>query len=344
MGSKLPIAIVGVGRIGRLHAQNAADSKIMDLVAIVDSNSEAAKRVADELRVPNYFTTIDKLVQADVARAAVVASPTNYHVEHSLKLLEAGYKVLLEKPLSHNLESAERLMEYLGHAKNRLMHAFMRRFDPAYLEAKGMIDKGLIGDIYRINSTLEDSQPPPPEYISSGILIDMAVHNVDEVLWLMGKQSVHQAATGHNVNSGYVNEPYNVANMQITFADNSVAFITVAREHSAGYHVETVLYGTKGNIYVGQFNGNDSRVPVIAYGRKSKLLRRYDFPIMRNDEQEPEFITRFREAYRRELKYFATQSLAGQDFSVNQLHGMEALRIAFQGQELLKQQSEMVQR
>ena len=99
-------------------------------------------------------------------------------------MVDAGWRVLLEKPLTDSLQSAEEFAAYLNNDKSRsraLMLAFMRRFDAALIHAREMLAER-IGRIFKIVSILEDSHPPPEGYQSPGLLTDMAVHNADEII------------------------------------------------------------------------------------------------------------------------------------------------------------------
>ena len=127
---------------------------------------------------------MEELVAADAADGAFIASRTENHYRDAQTLIDAGWRVLMEKPLTHSLATAREFAAYLDaddFRRTALMQAFMRRFDAPLLWAKVLLDQGAIGAPFKIVSILEDPVSPPEGYNSSGILSDMAVHNIDEI-------------------------------------------------------------------------------------------------------------------------------------------------------------------
>ena len=118
-------------------------------------------------------------------------TPTAEHREHASALIQAGQRVLVEKPLTGTLEGDRDFVAELD-AKfaDALMLAFQRRFDAPLQYARDLVQNEAIGRVIKIYSSLEDSAPAPNGYQSDGILPDMSIHNVDEVLWIMGRLPV----------------------------------------------------------------------------------------------------------------------------------------------------------
>jgi predicted dehydrogenase len=122
MAHPVRIAVVGVGRIGRFHAQHvqelAQETATCQLVAVVDRHGDTAQRVATQLSVDQdtevqAFDSPEALVGANIADAAVVASRTADHLRDTMALVEAGTRVLLEKPLGDTVKEAEDLSAWL---------------------------------------------------------------------------------------------------------------------------------------------------------------------------------------------------------------------------------------
>lgn len=343
MPEKLSLAVIAVGRMGRLHAQNAAKHPDVDLVAIVDTNRDVAQKTSEELDIPYHYASIEELIKSGKAQAFIVSSPTDLHISQTIALLDAGqgHCVMLEKPLSDSLESSQELMDYLGDSNDRLMHAMVRRFDPAYLYVKQMIDDETIGKVFKIDSVLEDSAYPPPGYVSPGILIDMAIHNVDEVCWLIGQEPKKVASTGSKLyarNMSEIEEEFDDARLEIEFDDGSLGKINVSRNHVSGYRVETTVFGTEGRICLGHFDGDSSLVKVVTIGRGEQILGTKQFYLKKPEEGVPEFIFRFLDAYENELDYFVQQCLSRQGFNVTQKDGYRAMQIVFAGKQALQHQ------
>ena len=135
------IAVVGVGRIGVFHARHvqelAAERGDCVLAALVDGYGDLAARVAVELQDGQQapiaaFGDADELVAAGVADGAFIASRTEDHYRDARTLIDAGMRVLLEKPLTHSLATAREFAAHLDaddFRRTALMQAFMRRFD-----------------------------------------------------------------------------------------------------------------------------------------------------------------------------------------------------------------------
>src|SRR5579872_6938468 len=187
MSEPLKLALVGFGRMGAIHALHAlelAREGRCTVSALVDADPERARRFAREngCDAP-VFASVQELAASKVAQVSVVVTPTENHREHATTLIAAGHRVLLEKPLTGTLEGDRRFAAELDRGHPRaLMLAFQRRFDPPLHYAKELMDSGIIGRVFKVYSALEDSNPAPNGYKSGGILPDMAVHNVDEIL------------------------------------------------------------------------------------------------------------------------------------------------------------------
>ena len=207
MKTPLRMAVVGVGRIGMFHAQHAQELEKVrgdrQLVALVDSFPDTAQRARVQLqpgqdRYIVTFDDVDALVESGISDVAVIASRTCDHHRDAKTLVDAGMRVLLEKPLTDSLGSASSFAAYLNgdHQRQRaVMLAFMRRFDPALLHAKSLLEQGSIGRLFKLVSILEDPAGPPDGHSSAGLLVDMAVHNADEIMWLTDRQRL-TAVTG----------------------------------------------------------------------------------------------------------------------------------------------------
>ena len=158
-------------------------------MAVADLDvSRAQSFLVDVGRNVPIFSSVDELAKANVCDATVIVTPTDSHREHAAKLIAAGHRVMLEKPLTGTLEGdREFAAELDAKHPDALMLAFQRRFDEPLMYAKQLVDSGVIGRVFKVFSALEDSNPAPNGYVSGGILPDMSVHNVDEILWLTGR-------------------------------------------------------------------------------------------------------------------------------------------------------------
>ena len=343
----LAVAVVGVGRIGVFHARHVqelgAETGACRLVAVVDRHGDTASRVAQELGAQQEspvqaFTTPEGLAQAGVARAAVIASRTEHHRRDATALIEAGMRVLLEKPLADSLDESRAFVAWLDQdavRRRAVMLAFQRRHDAALLRAKELLDQGAIGRLFKLVSVLEDPAPPPDGYQSPGLLSDMAVHNADEVLWLSGKEPSAVSALGVRLYNqkipGVVVEDFDDALLQVWLQDDVVAQIQVSRNHVSGYRNEVVLFGERGLIRVGPFDEDRHRVRLEAYGPGHAVIEKSTFALRDYGRPVPVFIDRFGPAYKAEVAAFVAACRRDASFAVTHRDGLRAMEVVAAG-------------
>ena len=314
MSEPLQVAVVGLGRMGMVHALHLLELEREGggcaLAALVDINSERARQVAAELQVNvPTFSGVQDFAAANVCNASVIITPTSDHRASATALIAAGHRVLLEKPLTGALESDRAFAAELDRdAPHSLMLAFQRRFDEPLRYAKELVDAGAIGRVFKVYSALEDSNPAPDGYQSGGILSDMSIHNVDEILWLTGRMPRAALAIGSRIYSHRLTtcqEDFDDALLYLWF-DDMFAQVQVSRNHVSGYRVETVIFGEEGQVHVGRFDQKPFEIVVEAYGRRGRAeplacrtfqMRDYGRPL-------PEFVDRFGPAYKAELAAF----------------------------------------
>ncbi len=334
MASPLRLAVVGLGRIGAvhsLHAKRLEESGVSRLSALVDADVDRARGLAARLGGDiAAFSSVTELVAARAADAAVVSTPTGRHREHAQELIDAGLRVLLEKPMTDSLAEDREFVAALNRTTpDALMLAFQRRFDPALKRAKQLLDAGAIGRPFKIVSTLEDSRPLPDGYDSAGLLYDMSVHNVDEVLWLTGRRprrafAVATALYSHRLTSA--NEEFDDGFLQMWFDGELSAQIQVSRNHVSGYRVETWIYGEEGQIHLGPFRQNPHEVQLEVFGPEKPIaLERFD--LERYSTPMPEFVDRFGLAYQAELAHFVDCCIRDKPFGVDQNDGLAAMEV-----------------
>ena len=343
MSEKLKVALTGIGRMGPIHALHvhelARETGSCELAAFVDINVARARKVATDIGcdIP-IFSSIEQMLKARVADATVVVTPTELHREHAATLIRGGQRVLMEKPLTGTLEGDREFAAELDRAHpNALMLAFQRRFDPPLAYAKQLIDNGTIGRVFKIYSALEDSNPAPDGYKSGGILPDMSVHNVDELLWLTGKMPRAALVVGSRIYTHRLTtseEDFDDALLYLWFEGELTAQVQVSRNHVSGYRVETIIFGEEGQVHVGRFEQKPLEVVVEAYGRRGRTepLARRVFP-MRNYGQPllPEFVDRFGFAYKAELAAFIDCCRSNQPFPTSHRDGLRAQQVVSAG-------------
>jgi len=132
---KLGVAVIGTGTWGRNHVRVYKDLENASLLAIVDSNKAIAKEVGEKFNV-KWYTDYEEVLKIKEIEAVSICTPTDTHAEIALKAIEAGKHVLVEKPLTKNIEEAKTLANSARKKGVYLSVGFIERFNPAVIEAK----------------------------------------------------------------------------------------------------------------------------------------------------------------------------------------------------------------
>jgi len=184
------LALVGAGRMGETHARALSSSAVVDIACVVDPSDAAAAQV-DAPRA-----TLADLPEVD---GALVAVPTRLHVEVVTRLAERGLPVLCEKPCGLTVNDTKAIAA-LG---VRIQVAYWRRFVPALRELRERIRTGELGPLVFVASAELDELPPAAGFrdprSSGGIVVDMGVHEFDQLRWLTGQEIVDVAGAAGTV-------------------------------------------------------------------------------------------------------------------------------------------------
>src|SRR5262252_4910576 len=146
MKSRLNVGVIGLGRLGRIYAEDlACYVPNARLVAVADNRAEVAARFAEEYGVPKWYGSHrDLLNDKDVAAVAVI-TPTNTHKEVVIEAAGRGKAIFCEKPISLSIADATEMLDAVERSGAFFQIGFQRRFDSGYIEAKHKIDAGVIG-------------------------------------------------------------------------------------------------------------------------------------------------------------------------------------------------------
>ena len=181
----LRVGLVGLGMMGQNHARVLASLDGVDFVGVCDPAGED-KGNAQGRKVVN---SLDELIAMKIDYA-MVAVPTIYHLEIGLQLAAAGIHALIEKPLAHDIESAEKLTVAFKKASLIGAVGYIERFNPALQEARKRIDQ--LGTLHQV---VTRRQGPFPARISDvGVVKDLATHDVDLTAWVTGQEYVNISA------------------------------------------------------------------------------------------------------------------------------------------------------
>lgn len=258
MTEQLRVAVVGVGRIGIVHAENLANRvRGANLVAVTTSNeermAEARRRCGDVAAYPN----LDALLAEAEVDAVVIASSTSAHTANIQACAEAGLHVFCEKPLALNLADCDAAIAAAEEADVMLMVGHVRQFDAGYVEAKRIIESGEIGKPIVFRAIAGDQDPPPPGFadpdVSGGLITDAGYHDLYLARWLMDDEVVHAYAEGEALVDPAIGEVGDVDNavVDFRFAGGGLGTLFVSRTTRYGHDVRVEVIGEEGAVHVG---------------------------------------------------------------------------------------------
>ena len=194
----LRIGVLGVGRIGKMHAELIERQTLGATVsAVYDVYTEGAEAVASDVGA-RVAASPEDLIGGDDVDAVAICSSTDTHIDLLVAAAEAGKAVFIEKPLSLDLAEVDRGVAAVEAAGIQVQVGFNRRFDASHKAVRDRVMAGDVGDVQMVRITSRDPAPPPVEYIkvSGGIFLDMTIHDFDMARFVTGSEVVEVYATG----------------------------------------------------------------------------------------------------------------------------------------------------
>jgi myo-inositol 2-dehydrogenase/D-chiro-inositol 1-dehydrogenase len=174
--------------MGRVHLAALKASDQISLAGIVEPVASVRASLASE-HVP-LFASPQELITAGIAEAVLIAAPSSMHAALVREFAAAGIPVLCEKPVGVSPEEAAQARDAALQADVVLQVGYWRRFVPQLRELRARIEAGELGEIYQLSCMQWDQEPPSASFRANcgGIAIDMGVHEIDQIRWLLGEQ------------------------------------------------------------------------------------------------------------------------------------------------------------
>lgn len=261
------IAVVGAGRIGRLHAE-VISRKIpgAELVAVADVVGEAARILASELQVD--AASVDEVMSSADVDVVAICTSTDTHVDLTIAAAGAGKAVFCEKPISLDLAEVDRGLAAVAAAGTPYMVGFNRRFDPAHRSVRERVIRGDVGEVHMARITSRDPSPPPVSYIrvSGGIFVDMMIHDFDMARYVVGSPVVEVFAKGAVRIDPEIGAAGDIDTAMVLLTHANGAFTTIdnSRRATYGYDQRVEVFGSGGMafstnppVHTGQFLGGE---------------------------------------------------------------------------------------
>ena len=213
---KLRTAVVGVGYLGRFHAQKHAASEHSDLIAVVDSNEARAKEVAEELGCAWFRDASELIGKVD---AVSIAAVTQMHYDLAKLFLENNIHVLVEKPITADSSQGQELCELAKKNSLKLQVGHIERFNPALQSVKEKLRaKPLFIEVHRL-------APFKPRATDVDVVLDLMIHDLDVILSLVDSPVKEVKAVGVPV----LTKAVDIANARLEFESGTICNLTASR-------------------------------------------------------------------------------------------------------------------
>jgi myo-inositol 2-dehydrogenase/D-chiro-inositol 1-dehydrogenase len=242
------IAVIGVGRIGSMHAELLA-RRIdgAEVTSVTDAHQEAARRVGAELGVPAL--ALDDALGGD-ADAVAICTSTDTHAGLIVAAARAGKAIFCEKPVSLDLAELDRALSEVDAAGAPFQIGFNRRFDPAHQAVHDAVASGTIGEPQLVRISSRDPAPPPLAYVrvSGGIFLDMTIHDFDMARYVAGSEVVEVFARGAvRIDDGFADAgDVDTALVTLVHQNGCLTAIDNSRQAVYGYDQRVEVFGSAG--------------------------------------------------------------------------------------------------
>ena len=244
------IGVLGVGRIGKMHAELVARQVPGACLAMVqDINADAARAVGAQLDV-QHTTDVDHMLGSSDVDAVAICSSTDTHVPLMIAAATAGKAIFCEKPISLDLGKVDEALAAVEASGVPIQVGFNRRFDPAHASVRAAVVDGSVGDLHIVRITSRDPAPPPIAYIkvSGGLFLDMMIHDFDMARFVTGSEVVDvyaQAAVRVDPAIGEAGD-VDTAVVMLRHENGCITTIDNSRQAVYGYDQRVEAFGSAG--------------------------------------------------------------------------------------------------
>lgn len=310
-------ALLGAGRIGRVHAKAVSGNPDANLVAVADAFPAAAQSIAAQYGAE--VRTIDEIEAARDIHAVIICTPTDTHADLIERFARAGKAIFCEKPVDLDVSRVKACIDVVKETGAKLMVGFNRRFDPHFMAVKQAIDDGRIGKVEMITITSRDPGPPPLDYIgrSGGIFRDMTIHDFDMARFLLDGEAIASVSA----HAAVLVDPaigaagdYDSVTVILETLSGRQAVISNSRRATYGYDQRIEVHGSLGSA-----SAENQRPISIEVATAEGYTRPplHDF-----------FMTRYTEAYANEIAAFIAAIESGALIAPSGEDGLRALQLA----------------
>ena len=248
--SKIKCAVIGVGYLGRFHAQKYQLLNNVELIGVCDSNEAVCQSVATELNVIPFFNIRDIFGKVD---AVSIAATTTEHFTIAKECLKQGIHVLIEKPITETVAEAEILIALAQHHQVKFQVGHLERFNSARLALEPYLTKPLFIESQRL-------APYNPRGTDVNVILDLMIHEIDIIQTMVNSPIKSIEAQGAPV----LSKSIDIANARMTFENHCVANVTASR---ISFKTERTMRLFQANTYI-SIDYHNKQFAVFAKGDK----------------------------------------------------------------------------
>ena len=252
----LKVGIIGAGRIGKVHITSISTRvKDASIKTVADPfmNEETAAW-AKSMGVEHVTKDYKEIIDDPEIDAVLICSSTDTHSPISVEAIKAGKHVFCEKPIDHDIDKIQAVIDALKGTNLKYMVGFNRRFDHNFEAVQAAVAAGKIGRPEIIKLTSRDPEPPSPEYVkvSGGMFLDMTIHDFDMVRFLAGCDAEEVYVQAANLVDPAIGEAGDVDTAVITLKmeNGAIAVIDNCRKAVYGYDQRAEVFGSEGMVAV----------------------------------------------------------------------------------------------
>ena len=319
MKAPIQIGILGLGRIGRLHARNLAALPEFAITAGVDPYLTPEKeQAARDIGIPAIGTDPELVFADPNIEAVAILSTTETHSDFIIRAAKAGKAIFCEKPIDHNVDRILDALRTVRETGAVLQVGFSHRFDKHHARVGALVADGKVGDVNFVRIISRDPAPPAYEYIASsgGLVVDMMIHDFDMARFLSGSEVTEVSAAGAVLCDEMFARADDVDTAVVTlrFANGALGVIDNSRRSGFGHDQRVEVMGSKGCLM-------DQNVP------DTNVLY-LDERGVTADPVQYFFLERYNGAFLEEMRQFAQAVRGERTPPVTGFDGLQAVLIA----------------
>lgn len=293
---RIQLGIIGLGRIGKIHLNNALQLSSLATVSGVADPDEESRSWARSRGITHVTPDYREVLEMEGLNAVLICAPTTMHYEMIAECCRLGLDIFCEKPLESSLKKIRDIGELVKASGVRLQVGFQRRFDPNFQKVREGVQQNRLGEVHLIKITSRDPAPPPIDFIktSGGLFMDMTIHDFDMARFITGQEVEEVFAMADVRVDPAIGKAGDVDTAMITmrFDDRSLVSIDNSRKAIYGYDQRIEVFGSGGMIQT------DNKRP------DNHLF--HDAAGFHGAPPHSFFIERYQVAYKNELKAFLT--------------------------------------